>query len=83
MVSCQVLSTLKHTCDVKATEKSRMPADTTDRLSWVQKLSQPTRWHALAVRSSDFFAGSDMVITWGLVDALHTACSTGGTAQLS
>ena len=62
------------TCEVKATENSRMPADTTDRLSWAQKLSQPTLWQALAVRSSDFLAGSDMVITWGLVDAGQATC---------
>ena len=61
--------------EVKATEKSRMPAETTDRLSWVQKLSQPTRWHALAVRSSDFLAGSDMVMTCGLVAALQATCT--------
>lgn len=69
------------TWDVKATEKRRMPADTTDRLSWDQKLSQPTRWQALAVRSRDFLAGSDMVITCG-VDALHATCACSWLAQL-
>ena len=52
-----------NTCEVKATEKRRMPADTTDKLSCAQKLIQPTRWQALAVRSSDFLAGSDIVMT--------------------
>ena len=38
---CNFLMPPSHTCDVKATEKSRMTADTTDSVSCTQKLIQP------------------------------------------
>ncbi len=47
-------------CDVKATENSRMPAETMDRLSCVQKLNQPMRLQALAALDSWFLAYSDL-----------------------
>jgi hypothetical protein len=45
---------------VKATENSKMPAETMDRLSWVQKLNQPMRLHATAALLSAFLAASLM-----------------------
>lgn len=60
--------------DVKATEKRRMMAETTDKTSCVQKLSHPTRLQAAAAFVKFFRAGSlmlaDVTLTGGLLPAL-------------
>jgi hypothetical protein len=50
---------------VKATENSRMPADTIDKLSCVQKLNQPMRLQAFAALDNWVLAYSDLTGTSG------------------
>ncbi len=53
-----------HTCDVKATEKSRMQAEMMERVSCAQKLNQPMRRQASDALARAFLATSE---TAGLV----------------
>lgn len=57
--------------EVKATEKRRMMAETIDKVSCVQKLSQPKRLQAAAAFARFFRAGSlilaELVCTGGEV----------------
>lgn len=70
------------TIEVKATEKSRMMAETTDNTSCVQKLSHPKRLQAAAAFVKFFRAGSlmlaDVTLAGGLLLELlaaHVICA--------
>ena len=67
--------------DVKATEKSRIMAETTDKTNCVQKLNHPNRLQAAAAFAKFFRAGSlmlaDVTFAGGLLlglPAAHITC---------
>ncbi len=61
---------------MNATEKRRMPAETMDRLSCVQKLNQPICLQDFAARDRDFLAASD---TAGLISKGSTVSFAAST----